>query len=66
MKLIRVSRKSTRKDWGCPRTKSRSTWCHAHCVPSADGLGDCGRLAGHALLGRTQLAILEHKERQGG
>jgi len=65
MKLVRVDRKTPRKDWGCPLTKSRSTWCHAHCVPSADGLGECGRLAAHAMLGRTQMAILAHKERQG-
>jgi hypothetical protein len=27
-------------------------------------MGDCGRAAGHAQLGRTQLAILEHSRRK--
>jgi len=45
---------------GCPLTKSRTSWCHGVCVP-VDGIGVCGRVAPHALLGRTQKAILRHK-----
>ena len=63
MRLVRVRKHSTRKEWGCPRTKNRSNWCHARCVPR-DGVGDCGRLAPHAMLGQTQRAILEHRRRR--
>lgn len=59
MKHERANKLSGRKNWGCPRTKNRSSWCHAWCTPR-DGLGDCGRIAPHGLLGRTQLAILKH------
>ncbi len=62
MRVIERRRSFELKEWGCPRTKSRSNWCHAHCVPH-EGLGDCGRLAPHAMLGRTQLAILAHRRR---
>lgn len=47
----------------CPRTANRTQLCFALCRP-VDGMGDCGRVAGHARLGRTQLAILEHSRRQ--
>jgi len=63
--MKRVRRKPTRcreKSWGCPRTKNRSNWCHGWCTPT-NGLGDCGRVAPHGLLGRTQLAILAHEAR---
>jgi hypothetical protein len=63
--LVRVPRSLTRKEWGCPRTKNRSNWCHAWCAPNLEGRGDCGRLAPHGMLGRTQIAILELKARQG-
>jgi hypothetical protein len=45
---------------GCPLTKSHTAWCHRVCTP-VGGLGFCGRVAPHALLGRTQEAILRHK-----
>lgn len=48
---------------GCPMTKSRSLWCHRMCVP-VDGLGFCGRVAPHAVVGRTQEAILSFKLRK--
>jgi hypothetical protein len=64
MRTVRLKKSFTRKEWGCPRTKNRSNWCHAWCTPRA-GIGDCGRVAPHALLGRTQQAILSHKLRQG-
>ncbi len=50
-----------RATWGCPRTKNRSNWCYAFCTPK-NGLGECGRPAAHALLGRTQRAILRELE----
>jgi hypothetical protein len=46
----------------CPRTSYRSQLCFALCTP-VDGLGECGRSAGHARLGRTQRAILDAKLR---
>ncbi len=48
---------------GCPLTRSRSLWCHRMCVP-VEGLGLCGRVAPHAVPGRTQEAILRFKLQQ--
>jgi hypothetical protein len=48
----------------CPLTGNRTQLCFALCRP-VDGMGECGRAAGHAQLGRTQLAILEHLNRTG-
>lgn len=45
---------------GCPMTKSHSLWCHGLCVPE-DGIGLCGRVAPHAVNGRTAEAILKFK-----
>jgi hypothetical protein len=45
---------------GCPLTKSHSLWCHALCAPK-DGIGMCGRVAPHALMGSTGEAILKYK-----
>ena len=50
---------------GCPLTHNRSSWCNAFCVPSK-GKGPCGRIAPHALRGRTQRAIDQHKSRSAG
>ena len=47
---------------GCVQTKNDSKWCNQFCVPDAEGKGDCGRIAPHALKGRTQVAILEHNK----
>lgn len=44
------------KNAGCPLTRNRSVWCYGMCTPR-DGLGVCGRVAHHAIKGRTQLAI---------
>lgn len=41
----------------------QASWCRGLCRP-LDGRGICGRLAPHAMLDRTQLAILRYKERQ--
>ncbi len=46
---------------GCPLTKSNSKWCYGMCKP-VKGLGFCGRVAPHAIEGRTQKAIRLHKE----
>ena len=45
---------------GCPLTKSHSLWCHGLCVPK-EGIGFCGRVAPHAVMGRTGAAILKYK-----
>lgn len=60
MRLVKTKKNSERKEWGCPRTKNRSNWCHRWCTPKR-GLGDCGRLAPHGMLGKTQQAILMYK-----
>jgi hypothetical protein len=49
----------------CPRANFRTQLCFALCTPE-NGLGECGRSAGHAQLGRTQLAILEALRRSSG
>jgi hypothetical protein len=41
-------------------TKSNSLWCHRLCVPE-NGIGFCGRVAPHAVMGRTAEAILKFK-----
>ena len=51
-----------RREWGCPQTKNRTPWCFGFCIPE-DGLGDCGRIAPHSLIGRTDGAILRYKAR---
>ena len=40
----------------------RAAWCRYLCDP-IQGRGSCGRLAPHAMLGKTQKAILRHKKR---
>jgi len=46
---------------GCPLDRNRATWCRGLCKP-LHGLGVCGRLAPHALRGRTQRAIARLKQ----
>jgi hypothetical protein len=48
----------------CTRAANRTTLCFRLCRP-VGGQGECGRIAGHATLGRTQLAILESRRRAG-
>lgn len=43
----------------CPHNGRQVSFCRGLCQPIA-GVGTCGRLAPHALLGRTQLAIARH------
>jgi hypothetical protein len=50
---------------GCPLTKSRTQWCFHLCVP-VEGIGPCGRVAPHSLLGPTREAILAHRKRRAG
>ncbi len=52
-----------RREWGCPMTKNRSSWCFGMCVPQ-DGKGDCGRIAPHSLIGRTERAIIRYRARK--
>lgn len=48
---------------GCPHTKNHSLWCFHLCVPK-NGIGECGRLAPHGVLGKTREAILRHRQEQ--
>ena len=48
----------------CPRYGHRITWCRQICTPIGDK-GDCGRLAPHAMIGKTQAAIAAFKEARG-
>jgi len=45
----------------CPKYGHRITWCRQICDPIA-GKGDCGRLAPHAMIGKTQAAIAAYNE----
>lgn len=45
----------------CPRYGHRVTWCRQICTPIGT-LGDCGRLAPHAMVGKTQAAIAAYNE----
>ncbi|MEW6741752.1 MAG: hypothetical protein AB1486_03250 [Planctomycetota bacterium] len=54
-----------RRKWGCPLTKNATNKCFALCVPLG-GMGFCGRVAGHALTGRTDAAIRATRARTGG
>ena len=49
---------------GCPLTRNRSPWCFRLCTPDDEGHGQCGRVAPHALKGRTQVAIETHNQRK--
>ncbi|MHC4208217.1 MAG: hypothetical protein ACYTE6_15590 [Planctomycetota bacterium] len=62
---VRVIRHTgtNRKRIGCPLTKHRSAWCYRLCAPM-DGLGVCGRVAPHALRGRTDMAIEKYLEQR--
>ena len=55
-------KRTIRTLWGCPLTKNRTNWCYAMCAPE-DGMGYCGRPAGHAELSKTQKAILNYNLR---
>ena len=44
----------------CPCNGHQVGWCRGLCQPVA-GRGLCGRLAPHAMIGRTQAAIAHYK-----
>jgi hypothetical protein len=46
----------------CPLNGHQVGACRGLCEPSPEGDGLCGRLAPHALIGRTQAAIARHAE----
>jgi hypothetical protein len=46
----------------CPFNGHQVSFCRALCEP-LDGYGHCGRLAPHAMIGRTQAAIAGYKDR---
>ncbi len=48
----------------CPANGSQVSWCRQLCEP-VDGHGWCGRLAPHAMIGRTQAAIAAYNARRG-
>jgi hypothetical protein len=62
---VRVVRHTgaSRNRVGCPLTRNRSAWCYRLCAPE-HGLGACGRVAPHALRGRTDLAIEKYLQRR--
>ncbi len=61
IKLVRTHNGPPPFHLGCPLTNNRSSWCNAFCVP-VKGYGACGRIAPHALRGRTQRAIDTFKQ----
>ena len=64
MRLVKhKNRRPPNREWGCPKTRSRTNWCYALCTPE-EGIGDCGRPAFHAHRSRIQKAILANKKRE--
>ncbi|MCU0727372.1 MAG: hypothetical protein MUE73_16560 [Planctomycetes bacterium] len=59
----RVRVEAFRRPWGCPLTRNRTNHCFGLCLPQ-DGLGTCGRVAPHAIIGRTLRAILAYNARR--
>lgn len=49
----------------CPYNGRQVSFCRGLCAPVA-GVGACGRLAPHAMLGRTQLAIARQLATRAG
>jgi len=47
----------------CPLNGHQVGLCRGLCTPSVEGLGLCGRIAAHHLVGRTQAAIGEYARR---
>ena len=46
----------------CPYNGHQVSFCRGLCEP-IEGHGHCGRLAPHAMIGRTQAAIASYKDR---
>ena len=59
----RAAKKASATLRRCPMVRFRACWCRGICDP-IDGIGACGLDAPHAMLGRTQQAILDHKTRR--
>jgi hypothetical protein len=59
--VIRTRSAAPAYTW-CTRCANRTMLCFRLCQP-VDGRGECGRVAGHAYLGRTQLAIIAQRQR---
>jgi hypothetical protein len=49
----------------CPLNGHQVSWCRQLCEP-VDEHGPCGRLAPHAMMGRTRLAIASYNVRTKG
>ena len=47
----------------CPFNGHQVGWCRCLCTPF-EGHGTCGRLAPHAMIGRTQAAIAAFKAKR--
>lgn len=47
----------------CPMNGHQISWCMGLCKPIGK-LGHCGRLAPHAMIGRTQAAIMAYQNAQ--
>ncbi|MEW6364890.1 MAG: hypothetical protein AB1714_09650 [Acidobacteriota bacterium] len=47
---------------GCVKSRNRSQKCLSLCAPQ-NGTGECGRIAPHALEGRTDKAIRNYARR---
>ncbi len=43
----------------CVAARNQVGYCRGLCTP-IDGVGPCGRVAPHALIGRTQTALVDH------
>ncbi len=48
----------------CPMNGHQVSFCRGLCTPSSCGVGQCGRLAPHALLGKTQAAVIQYEKRR--
>ena len=46
----------------CPYNGHQVSFCRGLCTP-VEGQGHCGRIAPHAMIGRTQSAIANYKAR---
>ena len=47
----------------CALNGHQVSWCRELCEP-IDGSGACGRIAPHAMVGRTQAAIARYQEQR--
>lgn len=64
MRTLKRRKTALKRDFGCPLTRNNTPWCFALCKPDDEGRGECGRFAHHAVMGRTQKAILKETLRE--